>query len=141
MGAESDASWLVDKGGYEITYCCLNATLRDYARIGMLLANEGALSGRQIVPADWVRAMTRPAAPHLEYGRPMPNNGYGYYTWIIHPTEPRFMLHGILGQGVFVDARSKVVLAHTAVYRTTFDADERRAQFKLWDNVLAKLSQ
>ena len=27
-------------------YCCLNATLRDYARLGMLLANDGALDGK-----------------------------------------------------------------------------------------------
>ena len=39
MGAEANATWIVDKGGYETGYCCLNATLRDYARFGMLLAN------------------------------------------------------------------------------------------------------
>ena len=29
MGAEADATWLLDKAGYETGYCCLNATLRD----------------------------------------------------------------------------------------------------------------
>ncbi len=42
MGAEADATWLIDQAGYEIGYCCLNATLRDWARLGLLLANYGA---------------------------------------------------------------------------------------------------
>jgi len=29
MGAEADATWLVDRSGQESTYCCLNAVLRD----------------------------------------------------------------------------------------------------------------
>ncbi|HXI37934.1 MAG TPA: serine hydrolase, partial [Burkholderiales bacterium] len=56
MGAEANATWLIDKGGYEATYCCLNAVLRDFARFGMLLANQGALDGKQIIPAGWVKA-------------------------------------------------------------------------------------
>src|SRR5207245_2020648 len=36
MGAEADATWLVDRSGQESTYCCLNAVLRDYARLGLL---------------------------------------------------------------------------------------------------------
>ena len=65
MGAEANATWLLDKGGYETGYCCINATLRDYARFGMLLANYGALDGKQIIPAEWVKAATTAQAPHL----------------------------------------------------------------------------
>ena len=82
MGAEANATWLVDKGGYEATYCCLNATLRDFARFGMLLANYGALDGKQIIPAGWVKAATTPEAPHLAVGTATKYNGYGYQTWI-----------------------------------------------------------
>jgi CubicO group peptidase (beta-lactamase class C family) len=41
IGAEADATWLVDNSGQEATYCCLNAVLRDYARLGLLLAHDG----------------------------------------------------------------------------------------------------
>lgn len=51
MGAEADASWIIDKGGHKLAYIGVNATVRDYARLGMLLANDGALDGRQIIPA------------------------------------------------------------------------------------------
>jgi len=43
FGIESDASWLIDPVyGVENGGCCLNATLRDYARIGLFALNDGA---------------------------------------------------------------------------------------------------
>jgi CubicO group peptidase (beta-lactamase class C family) len=41
IGAEADATWLVDTSGQEATHCCINAGLRDYARLGLLLATGG----------------------------------------------------------------------------------------------------
>src|SRR3989449_1229953 len=37
IGAEADATWLVDRAGQESTFCCLNAVLRAYARLGRRL--------------------------------------------------------------------------------------------------------
>src|SRR2546421_4323209 len=67
IGAEADATWLIDASGQEATYCCLNAVLRDYARLGLLLAHDGDWRGRQIIPAAWVQDATsvRPDQPHL----------------------------------------------------------------------------
>jgi len=50
MGAEADATWLIDNAGMESAYCCVNAVLRDYARLGLLLAHDGRLGDRQIIP-------------------------------------------------------------------------------------------
>jgi CubicO group peptidase (beta-lactamase class C family) len=139
MGAESDASWLVDPAGFETGYCCLNATLRDYARFGLLLANYGARDGRQIIPEQWVRAATTAQAPHLMVGTATRYNGYGYQTWLIHPGAPQFAAFGARGQAIFVDAGRKIVVVHTAVHEYRRDTDARREQFALWDNILAKL--
>jgi len=114
MGAEADASWSIDKGGYEVAYIGVNATVRDYARLGMLLANDGALDGRQIIPAGWVRAATTPPARQFEPGQTGSILGYGYQTWILPGKERQFMLRGLRGQGVFVDPKSKLVMVHTA---------------------------
>ena len=139
MGAEANATWLVDKGGYEATYCCLNATLRDFARFGMLLANSGALDGKQIIPAGWVKAATRPSAKHLEVGTATPNNGYGYQTWITHRAEPRFAALGVHGQAIYVDTARKLVVVHTAVWAEGDDRAERGAQFRFFEEVLKVL--
>jgi len=130
MGAEAAATWQVDAGGYELGYMGINATLRDWGRLGLLLANGGALDGKQIIPAAWVRAATRAEAPHLEVGKVSQFNGYGYQTWLIHPREPYFALFGVRGQGVYVDPKSKVVIVHTAVFGN--QRDSRADQFWLF---------
>jgi CubicO group peptidase (beta-lactamase class C family) len=58
MGMESDASWGRDATGQNITYCCVSATLRDWARFGMMLAYDGRWNGQQIVPREWVLQAT-----------------------------------------------------------------------------------
>ena len=152
MGAEANATWLVDKGGFEATYCCLNATLRDFARFGMLLANHGELDGKQIIPAGWVKAATTPQAPHLRAGVATQWNGYGYQTWILGDADPRegrkpsesrfFAAFGLRGQAIFVDPLTKLVVVHTAVWPGDGnDQKERGAQFELWFKLLARTSQ
>jgi CubicO group peptidase (beta-lactamase class C family) len=139
MGAEADATWLVDGGGHELGYMGLNATLRDFGRIGMLLANGGALEGKQIVPAAWVRAMTTAEAPHLQRGVATRFNGYGYQTWLVGNTESAFALLGVRGQAVYVEPQTKLVIVHTAVHAAPRDLPARGEQFSLFFGVLRSL--
>ena len=135
MGAEADASWLIDAAGFEVGFVGLNATLRDYGRLGLLLANEGAAEGRQIVPAAWVRAMTTADAPHLRFGAASQFSGYGYQTWLIDPREPHFALLGIRGQAIFVDPVTKVVAVFIAAH-AALDMAARREQYGLFYGTL-----
>jgi CubicO group peptidase (beta-lactamase class C family) len=48
LGAESDAAWAIDATGQEVAYCCFIATLRDWARLGLMLANDGAWNGQDM---------------------------------------------------------------------------------------------
>jgi hypothetical protein len=62
IGAEADATWLIDRSGQEATLCCLNAVLRDYARLGLLLATTATgVAGRSSPPpgSGTPRAATR----------------------------------------------------------------------------------
>lgn len=137
MGAEADATWLIDPAGYELGYMGLNATLRDWARLGALLARYGELDARQIIPAEWVKAATRPDAPHLRVGRATRNNGYGYQTWLVDE-KGRFALLGVRGQGVFVDPGTRLVVVHTAVHASARDPS-RAEQFRLFYRLLESL--
>jgi CubicO group peptidase (beta-lactamase class C family) len=138
MGAEADASWLVDAAGFEVGFVGLNVTLRDYGRLGLLLANEGAAQGRQIVPVAWVRAMTSAEAPHLRFGAALEVAGYGYQTWLIDPREPYFALFGIRGQGIFIDPVTKVVAVFVAAH-AALDMAARREQYGLFYGTLGAL--
>ena len=54
IGTESDATWMVDAEGYELGHFGFSAVLRDYARLGRLLAHDGAWNGHQVIPARWM---------------------------------------------------------------------------------------
>jgi CubicO group peptidase (beta-lactamase class C family) len=138
MGAEADATWQVDASGNETGFMGINATLRDWGRFGMLLANDGRVGDRQLIPADWVKAATTVHAPYLQVGVATKYNGYGYQTWLIDAKERRFAALGLRGQAIFVDPQAKLVAVHTAVY--AMDAD-RSAQFALFYGTLRSLSQ
>jgi CubicO group peptidase (beta-lactamase class C family) len=138
MGAEADATWLIDAGGYEIGYAGINATLRDWGRLGLLLANDGALNGRQIIPAEWVRAATTAEAAYLKVGVVNKFNGYGYQTWLIHREKRMFALLGVHGQAVFVDPDSKVVVVHTGVHAEARGTTSRYDQFALFFSTAAR---
>ncbi len=139
MGAEADASWNIDQGGDEAAFIGVNATVRDYARLGMLLANDGALDGRQIIPAAWVRAATTPSAKQFEPGQTNMLYGYGYQTWILPGKERQFMLRGLRGQNVFVDPQSKLVLVHTAAGDVGDSGMGER--IALWNEVVKSLGK
>ena len=142
MGAEADALWMHDAGGYEIGYCCLYATLRDYARFGMLLAYGGkagaAPDAPQVIPAEWVKAATTVESPHLQVGVAARDYGYGYQIWLLD-REGRFTLRGVRGQWVMVDPRTKIVVVHTAVQKDRGDLQALNQQRKYFYEVLHKL--
>jgi CubicO group peptidase (beta-lactamase class C family) len=146
IGAEADATWLVDNSGQEATYCCLNAVLRDYARLGLLLAHDGNWRGRQVIPAAWVveATTTRADDPHLWPGVATPFFGYGYQTWIVPtwilPGDRRmFLFWGVRGQRIYVDPRSKLVMVTTAVHKRAVDLAALRETDALWTALVSQL--
>lgn len=140
MGAEADAAWLVDTTGEEASFCCFNAVLRDYARLGLMLAEGGRVGDRQIVPAAWLREATSVQAPHLAAGRATRYWGYGYQTWIFPGVGGDFALQGVRGQAIYVDPASKLVLVNTAVRPNSRDAGVADT-VALWQGLKAALSR
>jgi CubicO group peptidase (beta-lactamase class C family) len=139
MGMESAASWGRDPTGQDIAYCCVSATLRDWARLGEMLANEGAWNGTQIVPRDWVLQATSVASgdSFLAPGKANPIFGYGYQVWILPGERRMFALQGMDGQRIIIDPRSKLVLVQTAVWTSDHDPGMREI-YALWYALVAQ---
>ncbi|MES2751797.1 MAG: serine hydrolase [Pseudomonadota bacterium] len=136
MGAEDEASWTVDGHNQEQAYCCLGARLRDYARFGLLLANDGG----GIIPEAWVIEAT--TAPPDSFRAPRvatPFYGYGYQTWIIPAKRRMFALLGVHGQAIFIDPASKLVLVHTAVRLKPNRDPAARELMALWFGLVREL--
>ncbi|WP_293858225.1 serine hydrolase [Sphingomonas sp. SCN 67-18] len=124
FGMEQDAFWMVDAGGQDIGGCCISVSLRDYARIGQLVLNDGVIGGRRVVPEGWFAAATRKQA---DIGAP--DRGYGYQWWT--NADGSFQAQGIFGQLIFVDPARKLVVVMSSAWpkATGQDMSAPRAAF------------
>ena len=141
IGTEADASWAIDGTGQEVTFCCFNAVLRDYARFGRLLAHDGVWNGREVIPRQWLIDATtvRSSDAHLAPGAATKYYGYGYQIWLFPGAERRFVLLGIRGQMIFVDPATKLVMVHTAVRPKAVDRTASAETIALWLAVVDQL--
>ena len=91
--------------------------LRDYARLGRLLACDGAWEDKQVVPAQWMLDATavKSADSYLAPDIAMQKPGYGYLLWLLPAPRRQFAMVGALGQRVCVDPASKLVMVQTAL--------------------------
>lgn len=106
-GMEQQATWILSKTGKEIGGCCLQASPRDYARMGLFILNGAKVNGQSIVPDDWwAQATTKRADIGL------PGRGYGYQWWTYD--DGSYAARGIFGQGIFIDPQRQLVIVSNA---------------------------
>jgi CubicO group peptidase (beta-lactamase class C family) len=129
MGAEAEAFMAIDGEGAEWAGAGLICTLRDRARLGLLVAAEGEMNGRQVVPASWIRAATKAGGPHLtSEGSTAAPFGYGYQFWLHDGAAAAI---GIYNQYCWVDASRRVVIVKASAnrnYGRSFDEAGYRDQ-------------
>ncbi len=141
IGAETSALWRADKTGLERTGGHFNATLRDYARLAIVLANDGVRPDdphrTQIIPTkylveatDWRRD---PAA--FRPGTASPTFGYGYQFWLFPGERRRFALLGVYGQMIFIDPEQKLVMILMSAAADAKPAAMVKDALGLWDRI------
>jgi CubicO group peptidase (beta-lactamase class C family) len=105
MGAEEDAYFTVDPSGYALADGGFNATLRDYARFGRLIANGGAAHGRQIVPWSFIEDLEN--GDHGRFGADyrivLPGGAYHNQFWVEEAGRSVVMCRGVFGQLIYID--------------------------------------
>ena len=142
LGAEADAWWNLSAADQqEETAGYFNATLRDYGRLGLLLAGDGAINGRQIIPKDYLlEATTADRQPEAFRPRRATNYyGYGYQFWHFPLRHRTFGMIGIYGQCIFVQPDSGVVMVQTTVNKSPTDSEAGRERDAFWRGVLSSL--
>ena len=63
------------------------ATVRDMARVGLLILHDGVWNGERLLDASWTYKMTHPSFEDA-------NTGYGYLTWLNSDSNYTFGLRG-----------------------------------------------
>jgi CubicO group peptidase (beta-lactamase class C family) len=104
LGMENAASWSMDKdSGMEKTFCCLNATTRDYAKFGRFFLREGNWQGRQLLSSDWVKESI---TPDTTAG----NNRMYKYQWWLTSSQGDYAAQGAMGQYIYVHPTKDIII-------------------------------
>jgi CubicO group peptidase (beta-lactamase class C family) len=144
LGPERDAFWILARDGQERTNGFFNASLRDWGRLGWMLAQDGRVGDRQVVPREYLLDATDPERQPSAFKPRVatPYFGYGFQFWLFPMRERTFALQGIHGQSVFVQPSSGIVMVQTAVNEAASgrqDMEPLRERDALWRGVLKSL--
>ncbi|WP_255577548.1 serine hydrolase [Elizabethkingia sp. JS20170427COW] len=136
LGMENGAYWGMDQdNGMEKTYCCINATSRDFAKLGQLLLNHGNWNGRQIISHDFVQKMIT--------GTTLSQQSYGNGIWVNNDSDiPHYYLRGLYGQYVICIPQYNMIIVRTGSSRDeTMDNKKRPVEVDFFVHEMVKLYQ
>ncbi|MEX1109440.1 MAG: serine hydrolase [Dongiaceae bacterium] len=142
LGMEADANWGVDgrgDGATEIAFCCFQATLRDFARLGQFMLHRGTWNGTELLSSDWVDAATAVDGDQVDYGALYPGYplGYGYQWWLMPGDDGAYLAIGVNGQFIYVNPAQNMVVAATHVWRSFWDDILEKEFYALIDGFIA----
>ncbi|MBL0923118.1 MAG: serine hydrolase [Sphingomonadaceae bacterium] len=137
IGGDNASVWLDRPGGMAHSFCCLQATARDWARIGQLILDEGKVRGRQVVPKEWVAEMVKPAATNANYGLQLwlgspyvAERKYSSSSALVAKAAKPFARDGVLfldgavGQRVYIVPSEKLVIVRIGQSSMSWDDSE-----------------
>lgn len=117
LGAEQDAYFTVDSIGTPFAGGGLNTGLRDLARFGEMLRNNGRFNGQQIVPKavvdDIRRGGDKEAFAKANYSL-LPGWSYRNMWWVTHNEDGAYTARGVHGQTIYIDPKAEMVIVRYA---------------------------
>ena len=146
LGAERSAYITVDRLGAPRCAGGMCVTLRDLARVGQLILQDGARGARQVVPAAWIEDIAREGDPaawsagtFAEYfGRqPMHYRGKWY---VLREARPLLFGWGIHGQHLFVDRARQLVIAKVSSQALPVDLERMAITLRSVQTLRERLS-
>lgn len=119
LGAEQDAYMTVDSIGTPFAGGGLNTGLRDLARFGEMLRNDGRFNGQQIIPAQVVQDIRAGGDRQVFAQADYPLlKGWSYRDmwWVTHNANGAFSARGVHGQRIYIDPVAEMVIVRYASY-------------------------
>ncbi len=125
LGAEQDAYMTVDSSGTPFAGGGLNAGLRDLARFGEMIRDDGRYNGQQVLPKAAIDDIRRGGSQEafVNAGYPL-LKGWSYRDmwWHSHNEHGAFMARGVFGQSLYVDPKAEMVIARFASHPVAANA-------------------
>ena len=113
MGAEQDGYFTIDSLGTPFAGGGLSAGLRDLARVGQLMLNNGRINGRRLIPVKAVESIRTGGdkAAFVKAGyTTIPGGSYRGMWWVFHNAHGAYAARGVHGQTIYVDPKAQMVL-------------------------------
>lgn len=138
LGCEADANIAIDRAGTCQADGGLSASLRDYARLGLLYAQDGAWDGRQILSPGWVASCRTGDAEafkplYAERFAAFPGAAYSRQWWALDPKRGRHAAFGIFGQMILVDRPREIVAVKLSSWPRPLDDPMRISTLRAID--------
>jgi len=148
LGAEHDADMSLDRTGVPIHDGGMSTALRDLARFGQMLADEGrSLAGRPVLPGWWLRdtlageAGSRDAFAASPTDTRMPGGMYRNMFWVPYPGSAVLLCLGIHGQMVYVNTVANVTGVKLSSWPVPQDPAMLSATLRAFDGIAAHLAE
>lgn len=107
---EHTAYWLTDEcSNYNLGGSGLSASLRDFARLGKLMLDQGKIADKNILSQQWLKGATSLLYPTNDQG-----DGYGYLWWV--SKDGSYSALGIFGQMIYINPHKNLVIAQMAAW-------------------------
>ncbi len=151
LGAEHDALFMTDVAFDPVATGGFSSTLRDFARMGLMVLNDGVLNDQSIIPAKWIRdtfilsTHDRTATDQSIYKDQESAaydewlEGYKNFLWI-HDSDKRIAtFRGVYGQSLYINKEKKLVIAafSTATSASNSLRASNRPRFAAYDAIAA----
>jgi CubicO group peptidase (beta-lactamase class C family) len=140
LGPERDGFVIVDAVGTQTAAGGLALTLRDAGRFGQMIANDGTLAGRRILPTEVVRRIKRGGDPSRwtpqDWAKGV--HSYGSQWWIDH-TAHILTAYGIHGQLIRIGLDDGIVVVVQSSWPAAGGPDVLARQLAFYDAVRAGL--
>jgi CubicO group peptidase (beta-lactamase class C family) len=109
LGMEQDGAWWLEApNGLEVAGSGFFATLRDYARFGRFILDDGVIDSERVLPEGWMREA---GSARMISGKRV---DYGYMWWIVPGADGSlddgaFTARGIFGQLMYINPKQRVI--------------------------------
>lgn len=111
FGMQQCGYWLADEcSNLNIGGSGLSASVRDYARLGLLMLQDGKIGGESIFADEWLKDAT--SLLHEIEGV---GGGYGYLWW--KNADGSYGAEGIFGQMIYINPDKNLVIAQSAAWQ------------------------
>jgi CubicO group peptidase (beta-lactamase class C family) len=125
LGMEQEADMMIDSLGTPFSAGGLNLSLRDAARFGQTLLQQGVWQGEQVIPAAVVESISGGGDPSKFAGAgytTLPGGSYRSQWWALHNENGAYSARGIHGQAIYIDPAAEMVIARFATFPISFNA-------------------